>query len=115
MWEYRGNTDGGENACVLPFEGEYLLIHSPQNGIAFSKSADLQRWQPIGVTTLGQDRWPWAEGRITAGFAMEAPAWMKHRYMMFFHGSRNVYPETHGNASLALVFTDDFKTFQENP
>ena len=114
-WTYRGNTEGGENACVLPFEGEYLLIHSPQNGIAFSKSGDLLHWREIGVTTLGQDHWPWAEGRITAGFAMEAPEWMNHRYMLFFHGSRNVYPETHGNASLALVFTDDFRSFHDHP
>ena len=92
---------------------EYLLIHSPQNGIEFSKSKDLEKWQESHLTTLGQSRWDWAEGRITAGFAMEAPPQSGYKYMMFFHGSRNVYPETHGNASLAMVFTDDFETFYD--
>ena len=112
-WQFLGHADGGENACVLKMEDGCLLIHSPQNGIAFSRSRDLENWQESHVTTLGQDRWDWAEGRITAGFAMEAPEWSGYKYMMFFHGSRNVYPETHGNASLAMVFTDDFMIFYD--
>lgn len=113
-WEYLGHAEGGENACVLEQEDGFLLIHSPRNGIAFSRSADLMHWTPAGLTTLGQDRWDWAEDRITAGFAMEAPEWSGHRYVLFFHGSRNVYPETHGNATLAAVFTDDFITFHDD-
>jgi hypothetical protein len=113
-WDYQGHTDCGENACVLRQDDEFLLIHSPQNGIAFSRSNDLLTWRPAGLTTLGQSNWPWAEDRITAGFAMEAPEWTGHRYVLFFHGSRNVYPETHGNATLAAVFTDDFITFHDD-
>lgn len=112
-WEFLGNTGGGENVCVLKQGDGYLLIHSPQNGIAFSRSKDLSNWEESHCTTLGQNRWEWAEGRITAGFAMEAPERTGHRYVMFFHGSRNVYPETHGNASLAMVYTDDFKVFYD--
>lgn len=112
-WEFIGNTIGGENACVLKQGDEYLLIHSPQNGIAFSRSKDLSGWEESHITMLRQDRWEWAEGRVTAGFAMDAPEGMEHKYMMFFHGSRNVYPETHGNASLAMVYTDDFIAFYD--
>lgn len=112
-WQFLGHADGGENACVLKMKKDYLLIHSPQNGIAFSRSKDLEKWQESHWITLGQDRWPWAEGRITAGFAMNAPEGSGYKYVMFFHGSRNVYPETHGNASLAMVFTDDFQVFYD--
>lgn len=112
-WEFLGHTDGGENACVIRQNDEFLLIHSPQNGIAFSRSKDLQTWTPSGITTLGQDQWPWAEDRITAGFAIEAPEWVDRKYLLFFHGSRKVYPETHGEASLGVVLTDDFQTFRE--
>ncbi len=110
-WHCVGRTDGGENACVIDFHGEYLLIHSPQNGIAFSKSADLMSWMPHSFTTLGQAEWEWAKGRITAAFATELPKGFGFKYIMFFHGSTNVFPETHGNATLAAVFTDDFENF----
>lgn len=110
-WQFLGRTNGGENACVIRQDDGFLLIHSPQNGIAFSRSSDLRTWQPSGFTTLGQDQWAWAEDRITAGFAIEAPAWTGRKYLLFFHGSRNVFPETHGNASLGLMLTDDFEMF----
>ena len=110
-WEYLGHTEGGENACVIQRNEEYWLVHSPRNGIGFMRSKDLSHWEDVGITTLNQKNWPWAEGRLTAGFAMEAPAGTPHRYLLFFHGSRNVFPETHGNATLALVFTDNFESF----
>ena len=110
-WEYRGHAGGGENACVIPFDGHYLLVHSPKNGIAFSVSDDLQNWTEYSRTTLAQEEWPWANGRVTAGFAMEAPENCGYRYLLFFHGSRDEYPETHGSATLALAYTNDFKTF----
>jgi len=110
-WEYLGHAQAGENACVIQRNGEYLLVHSPQNGIAFSRSKDLTHWEEAGVTTLDQLNWPWAQGRITAGFAMEAPKEAPRRYLLFFHGSRDIFPETHGNATLALAYTDDFESF----
>ena len=110
-WQFDGHAEAGENACVIPYQNQYLLIHSPENGIAFSVSSDLHNWTECGLTTLNQENWPWANERLTAGFAMAAPSGAAYRYLLFFHGSRKVYPETHGNATLALAFTDDFKSF----
>jgi len=112
-WQYLGHADVGENVCILPFDGQYLMLHSPQNGIAFAKSADLLHWQEWRTTTLNQSEWPWANKRLTAGFAMETENGEKHRYAVFFHGSSDCCPETHGHASVALVFTDNFVDFYE--
>ena len=111
QWQYLGRTSGGENACVIPYEGRYLLIHSPKNGIAFSIADDLRNWSDYRFTTLDQSRWPWAAGRLTAGFAMPLPANSQYRYALFFHGSRDETPETHGSATLAMAYTNDFRTF----
>lgn len=110
-WEFLGNTDGGENVCVIKHNEDYLLIHSPENGIAISKSKDLVHWTEYSHTTLLQSDWDWASGRLTAAFAAELPSSYPHRYIMFFHGSNNVFPETHGDATLAAAFTDDFENF----
>ena len=110
-WEYLGHTDGGENACVVHFDGKYLLIHSPTNGIGFKTSDDLVTWTEFGHTTLLQSEWEWAKTRLTAGFAMESGDGIPYRYTLFFHGAANGNPETHGNASLAVAFTNDFKEF----
>lgn len=110
-WEFIGNTKGGENACVIEKDGGYMLIHSPENGIGFAKSKDLEKWEDMGSTTLKQNEWEWAQGRLTAAFAMEAPKDFKYKYIIFFHGSKNVFPETHGNATVAMTFTDNFEEF----
>ena len=110
-WDYLGNTDGGENACVIEYNGKYLLIHSPQNGIGFRKSENLENWEDAGCTTLLQNEWEWAKNRLTAGFAMPAGENCRYKYILFFHGSDNSNPETHGNASLGMAFTDDFINF----
>lgn len=110
-WKYIGNAEGGENACVIKYNGGYLLIHSPENGIAFSMSENLRDWKEYSHTTLKQSEWNWAKGRLTAAFAAELPSGVKYKYIMFFHGSEDVYPETHGNATLAAAFTNDFKNY----
>lgn len=110
-WKFLGNAEGGENACVIKQGEDYVLIHSPENGISFSKSKNLKSREEFSFTTLGQNEWEWANGRITLGFVLESPAEQKYKYMLFFHGSPDVYPETHGNATLAVAFTDDLKTF----
>ena len=110
-WRYIGNAEGGENACVIKYNGGYLLIHSPENGIAFSMSENLRDWKEYPHTTLKQSEWNWAKGRLTAAFAAELPSGVKYKYIMFFHGSEDVYPETHGNATLAAAFTNDFKNY----
>ena len=114
-WTYERHIEGGENACVLIRDGQYFLIHSPENGIGFKTSHNLIDWTDCGCTVLDQAKWDWAGGRLTAGFAMESRGMTQHRYLMFFHDSKkDAFPETHGEASLGLVFTDDFRTFYEN-
>ena len=111
-WEFRGSIPGGENTCILKKEENFLLIHSPNNGIGLKESTDLKTWEDKGVHTLEQQNWDWSSGRLTAGFAMESNGGTKYKYVLFFHGSKQEsFPETHGDATLACVFTDDFKTF----
>ena len=111
-WEYLGHTDGGENACVIADGDRFLLIHSPDNGIGIKESRDLKSWQDIGIYTLEQDKWEFASGRLTAAFAMPSETDCGYKYILFFHGSKKgSYPETHGAASLAMAFTNDFKSF----
>ena len=111
-WDFIGHTDGGENACVIENDGRYLLIHSPQNGIGIKESYDLKAWKDVGVYTLEQKQWEWASGRLTAAFAMRAKTACSYQYIVFFHGSRaNSTPETHGAASLAIAYTNDFVSY----
>lgn len=112
-WTYSGRVNAGENSCVLIDRDcdEYILIHSPGNGIGIKRSGDLVNWADRGIITLDQENWPWAEGRLTAGHVLD----MRDdpevgKYVMFFHGSvsKNTEPrETHGHASLAIAWSDD--------
>ena len=88
-WTFHGYTESGENVCVLNEDNEYILFHSPHNGIGIKRSADLSSWADWGnLITLGQTEWDWAKGRITAGAAIN----LKDTegigmYLLFFHGS----------------------------
>ncbi len=88
-WTFFGHTQSGENVCVLIENDEYLLFHSPSNGIGIKRSSDLKTWQDWGeLITLDQQNWPWAKGRLTAATVID----LRHvpgieRYVMFFHGS----------------------------
>jgi len=114
-WTYFGRTEAGENACILVDGHEYVLFHSPQNGIGVKRSKDLRHWQDCGLLALGQKDWPWARGRLTAGFVLDLrrePAVGK--YLLFFHGSgpedeRTMF-DTH--ASLGIAWSDDLKTWR---
>ena len=111
-WMFDGRVPAGENACVLVKDGEYVLFHSPQNGIAVKRSRDLENWtDDPKLVTLGQKSWNWAKGRITAGTVIDA----RHvkgvgKYLMFFHGS-GPKTETEGdfdrNASIGIAWSDD--------
>jgi hypothetical protein len=91
-WHFVGSEVAGENTCVLVDHDEYVLFHSPANGIGVKRSPDLSHWTDQGVLTLGQKNWPWAQGRLTAGFVLDARSIPGiHRYLMVFHGSE--YPE----------------------
>ena len=110
-WTHAGSVDAGENVCLLAEEGEYTMFHSPANGIGVKRSRDLERWTDHGLLTLGQQEWPWAQGRITAGHVLDLRAEPGiGRYLMFFHGSSPAgcaLREVHGHASLGLAWSDD--------
>ena len=111
-WEYVGRIDGGENTCVVADGDRYILIHSPENGIGIKDSYDLKTWKDIGTYTLDQEKWDFAGGRLTAAFAIPAETDCGYKYVVFFHGSKkNSYPETHGDASLAFAYTNDFRDY----
>ncbi len=111
-WTFCGTTEAGENACVLQEGNEYILIHSPKNGMAIKRSADLKDWENFGnLITLGQKEWDWAKGRITAGFVLHVRKNKKFgKYIMFFHGSGPKTEEEADfdkNASIAIAWSDD--------
>jgi hypothetical protein len=113
-WTFVGYTEAGENACVLIDGDDYLLVHSPENGIGFKRSRDLQTWTDAGYTTLGQDEWPWARGRVTAGFVLDrrtdsAPG----AFILLFHGSgpEDEHTMFDCNASIGIAWSDDLKSW----
>jgi hypothetical protein len=111
-WTFYGHTESGENVCVLNENNEYILIHSPANGIAVKRSSDLKSWKDSGnPITLGQKEWEWAKGRITAGTVVNLKGEKKvGKYVMFFHGS-GPKTEQEGdfdrNASIGIAWSDD--------
>lgn len=109
-WSFVGHTDAGENSCVLPYRDGWRMFSSPENGIRVMDSSDLLTWRlAMPDLTLGQREWPWAAGRLTAGFAMENTQLPDFpRYLLFFHASRA--PESlefDSNASIGLAYSDD--------
>ena len=40
-WTYAGRTSAGENACVIVDNDDYVLYHSPGNGIGVKRSKNL--------------------------------------------------------------------------
>jgi len=111
-WHPEGREEGGENPCVIVQGGEYVLFHSPGNGIGVKRSKDLHIWRDEGVLTLGQKDWPWAQGRLTAGYVLDARNVSGvGRYLMVFHGSGPQDERTmfHTYASIGLAWSDDLK------
>lgn len=111
-WNYEGNVSAGENVCVINDEDEddYVMFASPSNGVSVSRSPDLQAWEYERLLTLGQEDWPWANGRLTAGVVIDLrDEPLVEKYLMFFHGSQAsaTIPETHGLASIGIAWSDD--------
>ncbi|MEO5996646.1 MAG: hypothetical protein ABIN89_07935 [Chitinophagaceae bacterium] len=111
-WKYSGHTESGENACVFVENNEYILFHSPKNGMAIKRSADLNNWKDWGsLITLGQSEWPWAKGRITAGAVLNLQKENRFKvYVMFFHGSGPLTEEKGDfdkNASIGIAWSSD--------
>ena len=116
-WTFDGRAEGGENACVIADGDDYVLFHSPANGIGQKRSRDLRDWRDAGVTTLGQAGWPWARGRLTAGFALDLrrdPA--VGQVLLFFHGSDFPESDPRGGfdnfASIGLAWSADLKNWR---
>lgn len=112
-WTPYAQTDAEENYCVLadPAEDEYVLIHSPANGIGIKRSGDLVHWYDDCLYTLGQRQWPWAQGRITAGQVLDLRREPRvGRFLLVFHGAtRRGRRERahHGEASIGIAWSDD--------
>lgn len=114
-WEYLGQTECGENVCVLPYQDHYRIFHSPRNGIGILETDDFRHFTALpDVIRLGQDHWPWAQGRITAGFVLDLT---KHPdfqcYLMFFHGSGPEDEKTmfDDHASIGLAWSDNLQNW----
>ena len=112
-WQYSGRVAAGENVCVFVHNGEYVMFHSPKNGVGVLRSKDLKSWRADGeLITLGQKDWPWAGGRISAGYVADlrkTPGVGK--YVMAFHGT-GPEPEpvkflTHG--CIGIAWSDDLR------
>ena len=105
-WEFRGSFPGGENVSVIEREGEYLMFHSPENGIGVKRSRDLMNWEDTGeLLTFGQREWIWAQGRLTAGFVLP----YEDVYLMFFRGTgpQDERVNFDNNASIGLAWSED--------
>jgi hypothetical protein len=113
-WTFFGHTESGENSCVVVENNEYILFHSPKNGIAIKRSGDLEHWHDWGkLITLGQSQWEWAKGRITAGAVINLKSEPGlGKYIMFFHGSGPLTEEQGDfdkNASIGIAWSDDLE------
>ena len=115
-WHFVGSIPAGENPCVIVDGDHYTLFHSPANAIGVKTSKDLRKWNDDGTIFLGQKEWPWAQGRLTAGFVLDMRK-DPHvgKALMFIHGSD--YPEADKRggfdnfASIGLAWSDDLKTW----
>lgn len=115
-WTYFGQTESGENTCVLTENNQFVLFHSPSNGIGIKKSDNLKIWTDFGnLITLGQADWNWAKGRITAGSVLKLSENKQAKYLMFFHGSGPL-TETQGdfdkNASIGVAWSNDLENWK---
>jgi len=110
-WTYFNRIESGENVCVLVDGDEYLMFYSPKNGVGMKRSKDMKNWRDVGeLITLGQKDWPWAQGRLSAGFVLDMRKDPRiGKYLMFFHGSGPEDERTMFStfASLALAWSDD--------
>ena len=115
-WTYFGRAASGENACVLVEGDAYVLIHSPGNGVGVKRSKDLKNFKDVGLYTLGQKHWPWAQGRLTAAHVLDLRDPPRvGRYVMFFHGCSKQGMKMHrghGHGSLAIAWSDDLVHWQ---
>lgn len=115
-WTFYGYTESGENVCIMEREDDYIMFHSPSNGIGMKRSLDLMNWEDFGeIITLGQKEWNWAKGRVTAGTVIDLRSVNRlGKYIMFFHGS-GPRTENEGdfdkNSSIGLAWTENLSNW----
>ena len=112
-WTPCGNAECGENVCIVRDGELFRLWYSPVNGIGEKTSRDLKHWRDSGrIETLGQQYWPWAKGRITAGMVLDLRRERSvGRAFMFFHGTgpedeRTIFDQ---HACIGFAWSDDLK------
>lgn len=115
-WTYAGRAAAGENVTVIRQGDEYVMFHSPQNGIGVKRSKMPDQWgKDEDLLTLGQKDWPWAQGRLTAATVLDLTQNANvGKYIMFFHGDSSEGLKkmpAHGAASLAVAWSDDLKNW----
>lgn len=117
-WTFYGSVPSGENVTVLFKEDEYIMFHSPRNGIGIKKSKTPTDWgEDIALLTLGQEEWPWSHERLTAATVIDLTDDKRFgKYIMFFHGStkEGASPSynAHNNASMAIAWSKDLVTWE---
>jgi hypothetical protein len=113
-WTFAGHAHSGENVTVLHENGEYIMFHSPDNGIGVKCSKSPVEWgKDVQLITLGQKNWYWAKRRLTAATVINLKDNPKFgKYIMFFHGSTpQVDYNAHNDASMAFAWSNDLKTW----
>jgi hypothetical protein len=113
-WTFAGSFPGAENPCVIVDRDEYVLFDSPRGGIGVKRSSDLRTWRDAGILTLGLADWPWAQGRLTAGFVLDLRQEPNvGKAILFFHGSRFAEEDPRGGfdsfASIGFAWSDDLE------
>lgn len=117
-WTYAGNTSAGENVCVWVENDEYLMMHSPANGVGILRSKDLKNWDVYAEPEiLGQEieNWTWAGQRVTAGHILDLRADPRiGKYLLFYHG-QGPAPKSveiiHSGTDMGVAWSDDLKTW----
>jgi hypothetical protein len=110
-WTYFGHAKAGENVTILKIADDYVMFHSPDNGIGVKRSKSLSKWgKDEQLLFLDQPNWDWSKGRITAATVID----LKNenginKYIMFFHGDQEnkVLNLAHRGASLGIAWSDD--------
>ncbi len=113
-WTFAGHISAAENPCVIVDRNEYVLFDSPKGGIGVRRSPDLRNWREVALLTLGQQDWPWAQGRLTAGFVLDLRDLLAvGKAILFFHGSRYPEEDSRGGfdnfASIGFAWSDDLE------
>ncbi len=103
-WEFQGNTECGENVCVIKENDCYYIFNSPENGINIMSTRDFKCFKNIKTLYLNQQEKPWAKNRITAGCVVEPKGISPHKYAMFYHGDNE--DDYLFGSSLAVTFSD---------